>query len=601
MGTATPLDRQPFPRTIRCLAALGICLSVWLVANFWFVPVFQSNDDVSMELLARGLGIAAEPTPHLLFVNILLGKVLNWLYLHEPSLSWYRILMTSIHLGASFTIAWVALSRPLTGVRCLLLLNLFALFELLHYAHPHFTITAAMPAQAAVLLWVDRVAKGQALGGGGFLLFVILWLLSGLVRYESFVLVMILALPPFLVYTVRIWQRWAGTWWSKACGWFRVAAMPFLVAGAVVQAAYWYNVHAYARSPGWEHFYEFNILRAQFTDYGRAAYCAATKPAYDQIGWSENDDEMLRHWFFANRRLYSLENFRKLLDAFPAADAHSAFWMGLDLLQEVADNLSLKMLVAAAVFPLLFTARRQGGQAALRASLVGAFVVCAIMLLYVRRFPPSVYGPVLAFAPCLSLALPSNRFRWDRPGRPLVWLQLGWLALLTILTADSLSQLKRESERALVMHSRLLAALAELAPRPDQLYVVWGGLFPYELLLTESDIQAMHDFKLLGSGFCTQSPIEDARLKEFQIDDIYRALLERDNVFMISSEYLNKYFIKYVREHYGKRIHAKRLLGVDLAEKDGYQFSTREHFTQPYLFSVYRFAKDRPTNSDNNL
>jgi hypothetical protein len=148
------------------------------------------------------------------------------------------------------------------------------------------------------------------------------------------------------------------------------------------------------------------------------------------------------------------------------------------------------------------------------------------------------------------------------------------------------------------MHDNLREALARLHHRSDQLYVVWGGLFPFELLLTDADFEELKDFNMLPLGFLTQSPVFEARMRQFGIDDVYRAIFENPKVYLIASDRLNKFFIEYVREHYGKEIAPDCLLEVDLAKGVGYEFSTRQRYTAPYKFAVYKFSEGTPDDGD---
>src|SRR5262249_33257293 len=121
------------------LLTIGLPLAAWSLARGLFVPLYQSNDDLGMMMLARGIGIVGQPTPYLLYVHISLGQLLVSLYERWPEWEWYRVLMDVTQLMSTATVVWLAL-RSGVSVPRLGLLSLFLLvFDLSFYVRPQFT------------------------------------------------------------------------------------------------------------------------------------------------------------------------------------------------------------------------------------------------------------------------------------------------------------------------------------------------------------------------------------------------------------------------------------------------------------------------------
>src|SRR5215475_9257409 len=106
------IEPQPSPSRFwtRVLAAAIISALSLFVARLAFVPLYQSNDDVTMRLLAEGVATSSRPTPYLLFINVILGQVMVWLHEFFPILPWFTICLAAIHLAGTATVIWVALS-----------------------------------------------------------------------------------------------------------------------------------------------------------------------------------------------------------------------------------------------------------------------------------------------------------------------------------------------------------------------------------------------------------------------------------------------------------------------------------------------------------
>ena len=95
-----PPDRSP--HSDRPLAAAAfLALTAPILAHLLFTPKFQTNDDACINMIACGAGICDRPEPHLLYINFLIGKLLEWLYHEYPDAPWYRLFMITSQFGAS--------------------------------------------------------------------------------------------------------------------------------------------------------------------------------------------------------------------------------------------------------------------------------------------------------------------------------------------------------------------------------------------------------------------------------------------------------------------------------------------------------------------
>src|SRR5262249_13620679 len=65
------------------------------------------------------------------------------------------------------------------------------------------------------------------------------------------------------------------------------------------------------------------------------------------------------------------------------------------------------------------------------------------------------------------------------------------LMILSVLLVRLWVATKNQAEATEAMSNHLVKAIEDLRPRPDELYVDWGGNFPYELLLGARQIQAL--------------------------------------------------------------------------------------------------------------
>lgn len=571
------------------LLILALPLTACALAYGVFVPVYQSNDDIALEMIASGRGICAEPTPFLLFVNVLVGEALSWLYTNAAGLPWYRLFMIGLHLIAGLTLAGLAVARGVSAARLILAINFFLIFDLYFWVRPHFSITSAVAALAAVVLWIHCLDRGRC-GVSAFLLFLALIAGSVLVRFEATVQMLLVAVPNLLLAAGRPTAVPSGPGLRRAV---RLSAGPLACAAGIVVGAKVYNDHRYASTPGWQDFYEYNALRAEFTDYQRASYDETSKPLFDRAGWSENDFFMLRYWFFADEKRYSKQAFRTVLAGFPRVESSGSANVLAGMGSDLRTTPALQALVAALVVPFVFAARRQGGTTRLALAYGSVVLVCGLVIVARRRLPPWVYEPLLAYGPALALVLPA----YQAPALSAAWpWRMGPIAiLLGYFATTAARQLWLESETALVLNQRLKYAIRQLRPCPDQLYVLWGGMFPFEFILSAADLDEWRDFKMLGTGFTAHTPINRARLQEFRIGDVYAALWRQPDVLLVCHAKYAPALAAYVQEHYGVQLMPRKLGEVTLGNWRQYDGKHGHIVAYPRGFAVFRLAEKLPT------
>jgi hypothetical protein len=127
---------------------------------------------------------------------------------------------------------------------------------------------------------------------------------------------------------------------------------------------------------------------------------------------------------------------------------------------------------------------------------------------------------------------------------------LGRLWIGTMLTADSVQ----------ACSDHLLEALHELRPRPDELYVDWGGCFPYELLFGSKQVRALEPMRMLALGCTNQTPINKERSRQYHIDNVFHALFTRPHVRVIGRGTTIVEMICYASEHWHRRIRYQEVM-----------------------------------------
>jgi hypothetical protein len=523
-------------------AALYGCLILFVLTLLCYDLDFATNDDAGMNLLAAGQVYANAPDEHLLFTNVLIGLALKGLYTAAPNVPWYGWYLVGSLFLAAVGLSYAFLRVNPTGKQWLLAGLFLVVVVMGSLTELQFTKVAFLASLAGLfLLCVNLlgvaprpwVVDGAAVG---------LMVLGSLIRFDSFGLAGVLALPVLLFTALchRDRRRWLRE------------GLVLSGTGVLCLALNGFNGYYYSRSEGWRDFYAYNAVRAQFTDSFSVTYNPHTRPAFEATGWHPVDLAMMVSWFYTDERRYSLEKLRTLA---AAASPEDRALLGRDLSglfglvrkdREAQFVLCLGVCLAAAM-----TAGRWS-LAVVAAEFVLAAAAAVVLHSYFH-LPPHVLL-VLCVAPAATAVL-LNRGGGSFKGTGLAgWARAALLVVAVVLAVfavgwrfqGGLDLMRKKNDKA-----RLLSLLG---PREDQLYVAWGNaLDMQDFVHPLGNLEGLRRFKCLHLGVPQTTPIAKARMREFGIDDLYLAICRKPNVFLVSDQDLNNLFTFYVYVHYGLR------------------------------------------------
>ena len=527
-----------------------LLLSVVLVGGLYafyllaFVPRYETNDDAMMNLLVAGRVLSDAPDEHLLYSNILIGLGLRRLYEFSDAVPWY-----GCYLLGNFGLALVGLCYALlhgnrSAERLILTLIFLAFFAFPCLVLLQFTRVAFTASLAGLLLLLTAADTRTTLRLAAPA--VLLLLMGSLIRLDSCWLACLVLSP------------------ALACSWLggpakRTAVQVLALAGALAlgfgadRLNRWY----YSRDEGWDQFYEFNQLRAQFTDYSRVDYNERTRGILESVGWSKIDLIMLTEFNYADPERFSIERMRTVLGAVGVGDRLTEGRSLGDLAAWLGGDANLIALLAAGGVCL---ALMGGGYRRRAVPLLTLLVAVGLSLLLWSYFrvPPRVYFSAFGVWVAVAIALSSGAggLRAWSPRAAGGLLRTAALVLLGGLLTWRVGALFFDNARDLVQHRATTQMAASLAPPGDRLFVVWTGAIPYELLVYPLErIDVPPQFRAIDLLIANpRVPPVAQRLRQRGITDLYRALFERRDVYLVSTNYLNGLLLTYLEEHYQVRL-----------------------------------------------
>jgi hypothetical protein len=527
---------------VACLATLGVVLP----ALAFFAPQYDTNDDTSMNLIAAGRAFADRPDEHLVFTNVLIGLALKWLYGVAPLTPWYGLYQL-LTLSAASVATIHALLRVSPTVRQAGLVWLYLVAVLLpSLLIVQFTKTAFLASLAGLMLLLAPAAGASHRSWLADVAGAALVVFGSLVRFESLLMACLMALPVVVAGTIRL-RRNA---WRPA--------VPLAAALAVAAALNGFNAAYYARDPDWQDFYAYNALRVQFTDYHHYQSGAAG-PTFEAAGWKPVDLKMLENWFFADPEKYSLATLRRIVAEAPRDLAASPSRVAAAMVTQVGNNYLLLRLTLAGCAGIVLTWGRPWPflPLALFALAFAAGVALSTWFWITTRVAFSLLAGVLAL-----MGLQPEREAPPPAGARGGVVGTTALALVAILAVGlagwALNDMARIDTRHRENQRKTARLLEQLGPRPDQLFVCWSDQFPFEHLVAPlASLDGLRDFHCVSLSWILPTPITSRRKEEYQISDIYRAIWERPDVYLVASRDLVVMYQVYVEQNYNVRLRCR--------------------------------------------
>ncbi|WP_158939980.1 hypothetical protein [Burkholderia sp. S171] len=492
------------------LWAIAITTGLSFVLLLWhfFLPRWETNDDVAMAMIAHGYGIATHGSPNLVFSNVLWGRFVRLL----PEINGVQ--------GYSIATMLVLVTVGATLIYCLayrftFVASLFALILVLTRPtlFPQFTINAGLLALAAVLCWQRYIqqARLSLLTAGYALAFC-----SFLVRYQETLLIFAIAVPLF-PWKCRLPRMPA-----------QVALIAFLIA---ISAASFVDREAY-RSNDWSAFNELNPARIPFTDYGAAVRMKLQPHILEDHEYSSNDVDLISTWFFVDPKIANPQSLNKMVGQLSERASIGRSLAGAKVAMAALWQPEIAVLFAAALLLLLIRPDWP---------LLTSWCLCLIAIFCMgflgRPGVTRVYVPMLCLL--LVFALPSRENKR--------WRYVLSFAILAGSALLNLSQVCSDSRVSEAITKSLEPGLAELPREP---VVIWGGVFPFEFIYPVTErLAADRPYRFYALGVFTLAPYTVAYNEALSGRGLVDRLVSDRGVAIVGNMQRLTYLDIYCREH----------------------------------------------------
>ncbi|WP_129442460.1 hypothetical protein [Pseudomonas sp. ACM7] len=478
-----------------------------------YPPIWETNDDIAMSMVAHGYGLVTTGSPNIIFSNVLWGGIVRLI----PSINGvlgYSVATVGV-LALTGTAFLYFLSRAGAGVLCIAAVLILVMFRPLLF--PQFTVNSGLLSVAAVLCWYSF---GNNRSISACVAAFVFSSCAYLIRSQEFILVILVALP--LLPLRKMYED-------------RVCRSTILILFFALASFSIIDRQAY-QNESWKAFNDFNPVRAKFTDFRAGPTLKLRTDVLEQNNYSANDVDLVSNWFFADPNIANTKVLASMLSQigfFPDESiVASNILAGIEALwHPKLAALTLTALILAAFCP------------SRRLILSWVLFVSAISLLGLLGRPAilRVYVPILCLL-VLSPLLFSRLHGWRQFFVGII-LFAGAIVNSYFVAADSSNATSGSKKQ-----------LAELAAFPTDPLVVWGSEFPYESLypvLGGKELVSM-DFKIYVLGVFTLAPFSLASMEQQQARGFDKLITTTNGIKIVGAKML--LLEGYCREHFSSSL-----------------------------------------------
>lgn len=580
------------PRLMGVLAAAIAVIAYLLLLS---QPVWNTNDDVIMSMMAAGVWFSPRPSADMAFVHPFIGHPISRLHLWRPDFPWYALFLCAcIALSLALLCCSVLRLRSRPGFLAILIYAATAT-ALPAFAYLQFTTVAGLVTASGTMLLLSlllRPPTTRSLGIVGILLALSMLSLGSMIRFDSAVLVALVSWPCGIVLVLRSARgaRQAGISLRPVlAGIVTVAVLAGIALGTPEASRRW----LYRGSAQWSRWFCLQRGRSGLKTYRNVTY---DPRVFASVGWSRTDRDMIRKWLDVDPSQHSAKRMAAVVEACRMGVTERLLqfdrWRtGLRrMLGQIRRNPShcSRGLWLCMLVTIVGVISWQGWEI-----LGGAAIACASIptILYLHvvlgHAPYRVHATLwmsvfwlllLIAAMSEGLSVFTYLARQSRASR-VAGVTLAAAALVLALHADFVCG-RRRVERAAADHGRLVRRIQTWAAGLPSGSIVCsaGTAFPYEHHLPLKSFHYMRSLKgFIGLGWPNQTPQLSEVIGRLGLDrDFWQSLARRRHVFWVRGPFSKgpgHVLQRYYREKHGAEL--------SFIEEPGMPFLYRMVFGEP--------------------
>lgn len=506
-----------------------------------FNPKFETNDDSAMAGISSG--IRGGYNGHLIFINIILGKIIKIFMEICPQVKWY-VICQYLLIGISFTIILFSINILFENRKSKILYMIMAIIISVWgyecFVNLQFTKTAGCCGISGGIV-IFTYMKNKSIGKPYLLLGIILMCISSCIRFNVFEFIILLFLSIGVFEFVDSYKYKKDI--KEICKYIIIFLITIIMAFLLKKV----DSVVYNSNSEWKSYREFNTLRAELLDRGFPEY-VSNKEKYDELGITEIDINMWNSWNFADKEAFTTETMKSIIALKSKKEINLEFIT--QFIKIFGKGFLLERVFWGYILLLIlwFLYSRKGIIGVISLNVI--LILVNMYFLYNNRYLQYRVDTVMWFAAGLIMVyfIAENRSIENVNLKTFILsitLLVIWnmsVYLDNILVDKSTKEYQKEIYREY---------LENISEDKENIYFVSVGSSPenaaYEIF-DLPEVGLLDNYYSLG-GWQTNSPITNSVLKTYNFKNPFREMVDNENAYLVENNNIDL-LLQYIRSRY---------------------------------------------------
>ncbi len=527
---------------------INICVFVVLLG--FFKLSYETDDDFAIAAIANGY--FGKRISHIVYGNIIYGKVLTYLFTICPTVNWVTVTYC-VAIILAYTALGYIIIKNIEGYlgwifyAVLLCLTIKDVFLIVNFTRVSAFITIA---GFVVLFYsLKRLNPHYRLfgmiGGG-------LCILGSMIRFESFIMAGAFGFGYYLKdYVLKVKDIFK---LKKDTKKFFIDSGLLILLFILIISAEVFNRYSYNNTTEWKDYKEFNYVRSQVMDFGFPEY-EEFQEQYQDANITSAEYNMINNYSFADLGQFDRKMFEDIL-SFKTKGNSVSFSTIKQFVKFFMENyLKNFWLISNIILIILYLSISERRSRVLVAwgIFLGAIELFVLFVLNrpLQRVTFIPFLCVLVTILCSFVKKNSPAIKSNLERKKLFYIVVSVVFVMTYyispLTPIYKNITNQEPDKELRTSIRNLHSTEEFYFLDDTTTVeLFNGFTVFEA----PEFKLLSNMSLLG-GWLTFSPVLQETMNEYEIGSQYNALVNKPNVYLIGKNNINSK-LNYIREKYDR-------------------------------------------------
>lgn len=514
------------------IQAVLINVCVFFLFQVFFNPYFETNDDNYISAILYG--VYGHYDTHLVYMNVIMGKIIKFFLLIFPQLPWYTIIQYGVLWVAFTAITYLTLKEKETKTGYFLSWIVLIFFGYECYVKIQYSKTAGVVTIAGILL-IYTGLKQKKIKKIETLLGIILTLVGSLYRFEVFFMVLPIIGIMVLGYAITCIRN------KKYSIFFRFCAV-YIPVFLICILFKLYDASIYNGTIEWKEYKSFDEDRIELLDYGFPDY-DSNKDVYQELGVSKVDLDLFMTWNYADTEIFTEELLEKLAEAKTQASIDKELITGFLAKFPVSYITYTYFIVFITLFVFWLVGKKNNKLVVVSAIAIG--IAIEFYFYFTNRYFINRIDMSIIMSVIIVLLYQIEPINIKSSGIAIISLILTVPFLHNAVQGmgvDSKTAEKSKEIYEIIEQDKENLYLAENATNDN----LWTAAFSVWDLPGKG---ISENYCTLG-GWRYNTPLTNYVLQSYDIENPYRDVVDNPNVYIINDNDNIWTMLKYIQEHY---------------------------------------------------